>query len=291
MKFSLILSTKGRTTEIVKLFDGFKSQTLQDFEIIVSDQNDDDRVADLLKTINWSGKLTYLKSSGGLSRGRNAGLAIAQGEIVGFPDDDCMYFPTLLEDVAKFFDTHPEYGYLSGRSIADDGGDAASTHSKVAGPIRRYTIYLQCMEFAFFLRRESLGNTRFAEDMGVGSGSRWQSDEGPDLMLTMEAKGIHGYYEPRFAVWHPRLKPTYDDAMVARCYKYSCGSGYFLRKHRYPFWFFLKVNAKTFCGVILSLLTLKPTKARFYWARIRGRWEGWKGYAEEHAGTTRTQAP
>ncbi len=283
MKFSLILSTKCRTKEIVKLFEGFKSQTLQDFEIIVSDQNDDDRVVHLLKEINWPGKLTYLKSSNGLSRGRNVGLDVAQGEIVTFPDDDCMYFPTLLEDVAQFFDTHPEYGFLSGRSVAEDGGDGASTHGKVAGPIEPFTIYLQCMEFAFFIRRDALGNTRFDEKMGVGSTSRWQADEGPDLMLTLKAKGVSGYYDPQFAIFHPRLQPTYDEAMVARCYKYSCGSGYFLRKHNYPLWFFLKINAKTFCGVVLSLLTLKPTKARFYWARIRGRWTGWKGYAEEQA--------
>ena len=209
---------------------------------------------------------------------------MAQGELIGFPDDDCMYFPTLLADVAHFFDTHPEYGYLSGRSIADDGGDAASTHAKVGGQVQRYTIYLQCMEFAFFIRRESLGETRFDPRMGVGSGSPWQADEGPDMMLSLEAKGIHGYYEPKFAVWHPRMKMVYDEGQIARCYKYSCGTGYFMRKHRYPYWFFLKANAKTFCGVLLSLLKLKPNRARFYWARIRGRRDGWKGYADEHRG-------
>ena len=282
MKFSLILSTKGRTTEIYRLFEGFRAQTLQDFEIIVSDQNDDDRIADVLKEINWPGKLTYIKTSHGLSCGRNAGLDLAQGEIVTFPDDDCMYFPTLLEDVARFFDAHPEYGFMSGRSVADDGEDGASTHGKVAGPIHPYTIYLQIIEFAFFIRRSSLGNSRFDENMGVGSTSSWQADEGPDLMLTLKAKGVDGYYDPQFVVYHPRLNAVYDEAMIARCYKYSCGSGYFLRKHAYPFWYLLKVNAKTFCGVLLSLLSLKPAKARFYWARIRGRLAGWKGYAEEH---------
>ena len=286
MKFSLILSTKGRTTEIFRLFEGLKSQTLQDFEIIVSDQNDDDRVANVLKEIKWPGKLTYIKTSHGLSRGRNAGIDLAQGEIVGFPDDDCMYFPTLLEDIARFFDTHPQYGFMSGRSVAEDGGDGASTHGKVAGRVDPFQIYLQIIEFAFFIRRESLGNCRFDEKMGVGSLSPWQADEGPDLMLTLKGKGIDGYYDPQFAIYHPRVSPIYDEALIARCYKYSCGSGYFLRKHDYPRWYLLKVNAKTFCGVILSLLSLKPTKARFYWARIRGRMRGWNGYMEENAGPT-----
>ena len=283
MKFSLILSTKGRTQEIIKLFDGFRSQTRQDFEIIVSDQNDDDRIPDLLAKINWPGPLTHIRSSGGLSGGRNAGLALAQGEIIGFPDDDCMYPPDLLEGVAEFFDAHPEYGFLSGRSIADDGGDAASVHAKEAGRIHPFTIYRQCMEFAFFIRRSSLGEIRFDENMGVGSGSPWQADEGPDIMLAMRERGVEGYYDPKFAVWHPRMAMTYDERMVTRCYEYACGSGYFLRKHHYPFWFFAKLNARTFCGALLALLTLKINKAAYYWARFRGRCRGWTGYAETRA--------
>lgn len=278
MKFSLILSTKGRTQEIVRLFEGFRAQTLQDFEIIVSDQNEDNRVVDVLAKIDWPGKLTHIRSSGGLSGGRNAGLALAQGEIIGFPDDDCVYFPTLLEDVSAFFDSHPEYGYLSGRSVGDDGRDAVSAQGKKPGPINRFSIYRQIIEFALFIRRSSLGDVRFDENMGVGSASPWQADEGPDLLLSLQKKGVQGYFDPKYAVWHPQTPPTYDERMVTRCYQYACGSGYFLRKHDYPFWFFAKLNAKTICGVLLSLLTLKPKKAAFYWARFRGRCRGWAGY-------------
>ena len=280
MKFSLIMSTKGRTEQIFKLFEGLRAQTLQDFEIIVSDQNEDDRVVEVLAKINWPGKLTYLRTTKGLSSGRNAGLNVAQGDIIGFPDDDCMYLPTVLADVAAFFDQHPEYGFLSGRSIGDDGSDAVSAHAKEAGKINRFTIYRQCIEFALFVRRSGLGDVRFDVNMGVGSGSPWQSDEGPDLMLSLQAKGIEGYFDPKFAIWHPQTPLTYDEAMVTRCYAYSCGSGYFLRKHQYPLWFFVKLNGKTLCGVILALLTLKINRAKYYWARFRGRIRGWNGYAE-----------
>lgn len=288
MKFSLILSTKGRTDEIARLFDGFKAQTFQNFEIIVSDQNEDDRVLQVLAPLKsaWEGRLTHLRSSGGLSRARNTGLAVAQGEIVAFPDDDCVYPPSLLEEVAKFFDTHPQYGYLSGRSFFDDGGDAASSHSKVASSIQRFRIYQQCMEFALFVRRSSLGSVRFDENMGVGSTSPWQADEGPDLMLSLESEGVRGYYDPQFGVWHPRMALTYDAAMIQRCYRYACGSGYFLRKHHYPFWFFAKLNGRTFLGVLLGLLTFNPGKAAYYWARFRGRWRGWNGWQKIQTNST-----
>jgi len=280
MLFSLILSTKGRVNELEKFFRSLSAQTVQDFEIILVDQNDDDRLAHLVKDLKFDRPPIYLKSSGGLSKGRNDGLAHATGEIVGFPDDDCCYPPQLLQHVALFFDTHPDYGFLSGRSFADDGGDAVSRHATNASPIRRETIYTQCIEFAFFLRRADLGAMRFDENMGVGSVAPWQSDEGPDLMLRMMERGIRGYYDPQYGVWHPRPICSYDDRAIDRSYRYACGSGYFLRKHRYPLRHFGYLTARTLCGFGLACLTLNAGKARFFWARIRGRWRGWRGYAE-----------
>ena len=282
MKFSLIVSTKNRTDEIVRLFEGFRSQTFQDFEIIVSDQNTDNRVADILEAIqdDWAGRLTHLRSSGGLSAARNLGLTIAKGEIVTFPDDDCVYPPQLLENVTAFFDKQPDYGYLMGRSIFDDGKDASSRHMKEASPIRRFSIYKQCVEFAFFIRRSGLGDLKFDENLGVGSRTPWQADEGPDMMLNLETRGVRGYYDPGFAVWHPRKIVDYDQATIDCCYRYACGSGYFLRKHNYPLWFFLYLNLKTLCGVLIGWLTGKPGQSAFYWARLRGRWLGWNGFGK-----------
>lgn len=281
MKFSLVVPTKNRMEEIERLLEGLKKQTFQDFEIIISDQNTDDRIIALLKKIDWPGKIGHIRSSGGASAARNAGLKVAKGDIITFPDDDCTYFPDLLERVAKFFDAHPEYGYLNGRSVADDGGDAASSHSREAGEVEKYKIYQQGIEFTFFVRRESLGDIRFDERLGTGCSSPWQSDEAPDVMLKLKERGVRGYYDPSFAIWHPRMEATFDDAMVSRCYRYACGSGYFLRKHNYPWWFFAKINLRTMLGVMLSVATLNFRRARYYWARIHGRWTGWTGYMAE----------
>jgi hypothetical protein len=189
-----------------------------------------------------------------------------------------MYLPALLEDVARFFDGHPQVGLLSGRSVADDGGDAVSAHSKTAGEIQPLTIYLQCIEFALFVRRAAIGDVRFDGNMGVGCPTPWQADEGPDFILQLRDRGVKCYYDPAFAVWHPRITLNYGAAMQDRCYRYSCGSGYFLRKHGFPFWFFIKLNLRTFAGVILGLLTFNFDRARFYGARLRGRCRGWIGY-------------
>jgi glycosyltransferase involved in cell wall biosynthesis len=275
MKFSLIISTRGRTTELLTLFRSLQDQTLQDFEIILADQNEDDRVADLLRTANPPIAVTRIVSRGGASRGRNDGLALARGELIGFPDDDCAYPPRLLEEVADFFERHREFGFLSGRSFADDGRDSVSRHARHASEIMQYTIHAQCIEFAVFIRRPALGATRFDEAMGVGAPTPWHSDEGPDLLLRLMAKGERGFYDPGFAAWHPRPVTRYDAREIDRTFRYACGNGYFYRKHGYSPWYFARQMARTVCGVAIALLKLNPGRARLYVARLRGRWKGW----------------
>ena len=284
MKFSLLISTRGRVEEVARLFRSLEEQSLQDFEILLSDQNEDNRLVSVLADTPWKDRLVRLRNTGGLSLGRNRGLELARGEIIGFPDDDCCYPPQLLEQVYDWFAAHPEWGFLSGRSYTDGGGDAVSRHARHASPIRKIGIYSQCIEFAFFIRRSNLGSLRFDEKMGVGSLSPWQSDEGPDLMLRLQENGVRGFYDPQIGVWHPKPVQDYDARTIDRSYRYACGTGYFLRKHRYPLWYVGYLNARTLCGLGLSLVTLKWGKASFFLSRLRGRWRGWTGYAREQEG-------
>jgi glycosyltransferase involved in cell wall biosynthesis len=277
VKFSLIIPSKGRGDELARAIESLLQQTCQDFEIMVSDQNTDDRVADLLAARGWTGRVRLLKSSAGASRARNEGIAVATGEILGFPDDDCAYPPTLLANIARFFDEHPNYGFLTGRSFADDGGDAASRHGREPGPIRRETIYHQVIEAAFWVRRANLGPLRFDENLGTGAVTPWQADEGPDLILRLEEVDVHGFYDPTFAIWHPRLEQRGRRA-IERSYRYACGSGYFLRKHRYSRRFFYYLMLRAGAGAALSLVRFSLGAARFYWARVRGLWRGWHGF-------------
>jgi glycosyltransferase involved in cell wall biosynthesis len=210
MLFSLIISTRGRVTELERLLDSLAQQSVQDFEVIIVDQNDDDRITYLASDARWRGRLFYLKSSEGVSRGRNDGLTRATGEIVTFPDDDCAYPPQLLENVAHFFQSQPRYGVLCGRSYDAEGGDAVALHSLKAEPVSRTKIYAQCIEFAIFIRRTALGETRFDENMGVGATTPWQADEGPDLVLRLQERGVLAYYDPQYGIWHPKRISAWD---------------------------------------------------------------------------------
>jgi hypothetical protein len=56
--FALILATVGRTVELNRLFDTLAAQSYRDFEVIVVDQNRDDRLLPVLHRARYLGHVT-----------------------------------------------------------------------------------------------------------------------------------------------------------------------------------------------------------------------------------------
>src|SRR5215212_6065170 len=103
MRFSLILGTIERSDELNYILASLGTQTYQNFELIVVDQNPDERLAPILGPYKDKFPIVHLRSGKGLSRAKNLGLSHVSGDIVGFPDDNCQYPSDLLEKVAQFF--------------------------------------------------------------------------------------------------------------------------------------------------------------------------------------------
>jgi hypothetical protein len=132
-----------------------------------------------------------------------------------------------------------------------------------------------------FIRRADLGELKFDENMGVGSPSPWQADEGPDLLLRLMKNGVAGYYDPAISVWHRPPIHILDAKEIDRSYRYACGNGYFLRKHGYTMSYFVRGMLRTAGGLVLALGQFRFAKARLYLARLRGRMRGWTSYRKD----------
>ena len=111
---SLIVATRYRTTEVKKLLDSLVAQTYQDFDVIIVDQNGDDRLVPVLETYSNTLRVRHVQSNtSGKAAANNVGLRVSQGDVVGFPDDDCWYPPQLLATVTDWFHQHPDFGGLA----------------------------------------------------------------------------------------------------------------------------------------------------------------------------------
>jgi len=201
-RFSLIVPTIHRTSELERLLESLQEQA-GDFEVIVVDQNPDDRVVRIIERFSDALTLIRVPSSKGASRARNAGLDAARGEIVAFPDDDAWYPPGLLPQIDELFTSHPEFDGFCVRGTDEDGNDAGIRWLEHPAVINRFNIWRTSIEFSMFFRSAAVSDLRFNEQLGPGATTGWDCGEGTDLMLRMLDRGCTFNYEPRLVVHHP----------------------------------------------------------------------------------------
>lgn len=269
-RFSLIVSTVGRAAELRGLFDSLLLQTLTDFEVIVVDQSHAGEIAALVG--EYSGRLQLRHEpmqQRGLSRGRNLGMRFARGQILGFPDDDCTLPADYLRQVWERFEQHPQIDGLSTQARHLARFDPES------GPIAKENIFFRFVEPAMYVRRERLARLEFDERLGVGSGTIFGADEGPDFVLRAMEHGLRWHYFHDLEVWHPNPMQEYNARAMQRAYSYGCGRGYLLRRHRFPksrvAWRF----ARTCGGMLLMFCTGRLDRSRFYAHSLSGQLRGY----------------
>ena len=111
---SLVLATYGRSDLIGRFIEYLSVQTCKNFELIVVDQNSDDRVLPYIEQARCAGIAVshYLMEKPNLSAARNLGIAHATGDVIAFPDDDCWYEPDVIEQVLTTFSTRQHWSGL-----------------------------------------------------------------------------------------------------------------------------------------------------------------------------------
>jgi len=273
VRFSLVLATLGRTEEVAALMFSLAAQSWRDFEVIVVDQNGDDRLAPLIDNIESDMTIVHVRSAERrLSHARNVGLQRCSGEIVGFPDDDCIYPPNVLDHVARRFLAEPLLAMLSGPAASPSGGVGSARWEPRSGPITRATVWTSVISFNLFIRRELvLACGGFDEELGVGA--RFGSAEETDLALRLLRSGAKGFYDVDLRVVHPdkRLTPV----AAARAFGYGSGTGRVLRKNRAQAATVLTFMARPLGGMALSAARLRWLEAQYYWRTLRGRAAGY----------------
>jgi glycosyltransferase involved in cell wall biosynthesis len=232
---SLIVATVGRTTELDALFDSLAAQSFKDFDVIVVDQNDDDRLLPHLQRARLLGlTLTHLRHHpANLSAARNVGIAAAKGEWVGFPDDDCWYDTMLLEQLAERFGCRDAMSGAAVRWV--ETGEPPFTAPSLSWNRSRMFRDIPVASFMLFFHRqlfERIGGF----DCQLGVGLWFGAAEETDLVLRALRHGALLTYHPSAMVHHPvKIPPPNRQARIAVRQR-ARGTGALYAKHALPLW-------------------------------------------------------
>jgi glycosyltransferase involved in cell wall biosynthesis len=267
--FDLVVTTVDRTEELGRLLDSLERQTHRAFRVVLVDQNEDERLADLISARDTV-DIVRVRSPRGLSRGRNIALERLSGDVVAFPDDDCVYADDLLERVALLL-ARPDLDGVLGRT-ADSAGRSSTNWADERQRVDRDNVWHCANSNSVFLRRELVQRVgTFDESLGLGSSTPWSSGEETEYLVRAVELGGRLEYDPALVVLHSDVPST-----PARGYRDGASVGYILGKHRYRFGALVKMLVRPAGGTALSLVRLDLGGARFHTATLRGRFAGYR---------------
>lgn len=274
--FSLIVCTIDRFDQLERLFKSLKRQDHKGFEVVLVDQNPDDRLADLVARYTPYFSIFHIRSAKGISRARNNGIAAATGAYVCFPDDDCWYEPNTLAVAERLFAARPELAVVTGRTVDAVGEASVSPTGETALAITRWN-YLKCGNSnSIFVRRAALSDIGgFDEDLGVGSDSPFQSGEEADFLLRAIAAGKRLMYFPDLIVHHDQVTSEFGPRQIERARKYGRGFGALMRKQRFPFAYVAYRLCRPVLSWLAALASGKGDAARYKSAWVTGIVEGY----------------
>lgn len=106
-KVSVIIPAYNQAQFLSTAINSVLAQTFQDFEVIVTNDGSTDNTPEILA--RYGERICVInQENAGLSAARNAGMRLAQGELVAFLDSDDFWYPDMLLYTVTFFDKHPE---------------------------------------------------------------------------------------------------------------------------------------------------------------------------------------
>jgi glycosyltransferase involved in cell wall biosynthesis len=194
---SLVVCTYGRTKQLSELIDSIKHQSVPPKEIIIVDQNPPSFLDTVIK--DSAGNLNIIHANvpfTGASKARNYGASIATGELIAFPDDDCIYRRDTIKNVMSGFERKDELGVLI---AGKDETLSAIHHDK---DLRRHAVTeihtvldlfkAKAETSNIFARKKYLSILEYIFDSNIGPGERtkWASNEETDLLVRLLKRNI-----------------------------------------------------------------------------------------------------
>lgn len=232
--FTLVLATYGRSDVLGPMLASLANQSWLGFELIVVDQNVDDRVVPMLEPVRRAGiPVTHLKASApNLSAARNTGIDAATGQWVAFPDDDCWYEQDCLARVAEAIGSMPDVDGWVVDWVEATGGEVSDAAPLAAASFRAFRGG-DASSITLFLRTETVREVA-GFDVRIGVGRYYGAGEETDLMIRLLDQGavVRRLAQARVHHHHSTERPDLSRAALRAVLKRERGVGALYAKHR-----------------------------------------------------------
>jgi glycosyltransferase involved in cell wall biosynthesis len=283
VRLTLILATVGRAAEVAIALKSFATQTRRDFEVVVVDQNRDDRLVPIIAETQATGvSVKHIKmQERGLAKARNLGLGQSEGDFVAFPDDDCWYEHDTIERVIDAMEGRPAVAGVVGRWVEQARGRERSGYRFSLGEWRNFRGG-DAPSITLFLSRTLVAELGGFDPL-LGVGQWYGAGEETDLILRVLATGAEIWHEPSIKVHHHFAPmPTGETSALCRSARSrGRGVGAIYVKHRISW----KIVARGFVAPVVAPLLRGTTYSN--WRRsvamCLGRMEGFVAWRRDEA--------
>jgi len=265
---SIVIPTIGREKEVRLLLQSI-SDTIPDrisYEIIIVDQNADDLLLSAVREANNSNINHCRVPFRGLSKAKNYGIKLAQGDIICFPDDDCRMLDKTIETALDLLSTN-RYDMVAGRCVDAEGNDSVLKFHASSAELMITNFEGKMVEATIFARRELLVEYCFDETLGIGTFHG--AEEGFDLVYRLLKDKKRIFYSPDICLYHPQVVLDKSAAnSILRAFTYRCGLGRVCVKHK----LYRKLLKRLF-AVLLFIpfcAVFRRNSLRYYLAELLG---------------------
>ncbi len=275
-RYSLVIATLHDDGDLEKCLASLL--TLVDgpsFEVIVVDQNGDDRLVDLVSRYARSLSIVHERVMfRSACRARNLGVRLAKGAWVGFPDDDCQLMSDTLKEVDRL-SSQPLACVVTGQTVDPSGVPNVLRWKQEQVIFNRWTMFGCLTEATLFVRKDAFLRVD-GFDERLGPGSRFPAAEGIDLVNRLfadlgDGSGV-ATYSPRIRMTHPTKIPPWDRWAARRFHSYACGDGGLIAKTPQPH--ILYWGARTVVAATLQMLSMRGWRSLAFGARLVGLCKG-----------------
>jgi glycosyltransferase involved in cell wall biosynthesis len=268
--------------ELVDFLDSLVQQTCKDFELLIIDQNVDGKIDSIVEAFKERIPLKHIKVSfTGNARARDYGVQFAVGNIIAFPDDDCVYETDVLEKVVGEFERQQQLGILVAGSY-DFSKTNFSIGVNAEKPRYFSRFYMMGVEFTHFFCVSRMRKQEFYLDHDFGINSKYCGAEGPELLYRLLRAKHKAFYTPEIKIYHAN-KDAYAIGSE-RMLKYSSGNGAFIRKFSNEGDFFMlyyiarKMIVAPLVKLVWAVVCLNSKKTEYYYKNLVGIWQGFLAY-------------